>query len=174
MPKMTTQKTPFISAVAPYLKRIERVLLAALSIGSVLTFWRVEAMTTIQVSLLGLAIVYFTTAFTILEIPKPIDEIYGFKELLALVIVPKVLWMCSAVSLFGGNVYTLHMEHNGFNGGLRTGGLGIFICLIILIYAFLTGTKHLNHLLPHLARAMPIFLFDFYLVFVRTNLITAA
>jgi hypothetical protein len=143
----------------------EKIFLAGLAIGLILTYFKTDSKSIIQVSLLGLAITYFLAAFKIIDIPRHEDEKFEFKDLLAWTIVPKVIWISCGVSLFGLFIYSLQLGHDGHKQAFMVGGLSIAIGLIVIGYAFVTGTKHLKYVIPTVIRAVPLLIADFYLLY---------
>jgi len=154
-----------ILKITPYLGILEKVFLAGLAIGLLLFYFNADNKSIIQVSLLGLAITYFLTAFKIIDIPRQEDEVFEFKDLLACTIAPKVIWISCGVSLFGLFIYTLQLGHEGHKRAFMVGGSSIAIGLIIIGYAFITGTKNLKYILPTIIRAVPLLITDFYLLY---------
>jgi hypothetical protein len=162
--KMTEQQTPLILKITPYLGILEKIFLTGLAIGLILFYFN-AGKSIIQVSLIGLAITYFLTAFKIIDIPRQEGEISGFKDLLACIITPKVIWISCGVSLYGLFISMLQLGHDGHKRAFMVGGLSIAIGLIILGYAFATGTKNLKYVMPSVIRAVPLLIADFYLLY---------
>jgi hypothetical protein len=154
-----------ILKITPYLGLIEKIFLTGLVIGLVLTYVNTDNKTIIQVSLIGLAITYFLTAFKFIDIPRSENEVFEFKDLLACMIAPKVIWISCGVSLFGLFIYTLQLGHNGHKRALMIGGLSIAIGLIIIGYASVTGVKNLRYVMPTVIRAVPLLIADIYLLY---------
>ncbi|MFN7610996.1 MAG: hypothetical protein ACK5QX_08690, partial [bacterium] len=119
----------------------------------------------LQVSVLGLALTYFVSAFKIIDIPYKEDDIMDFKDLLALSITPKVLWISCAVSLFGFFVMTQELGNDGYLQGFRVGMLCILISVVIHVYATFGGTKYLEYVRHIFYRAVPILVLDLYVLF---------
>ena len=162
---MTEQRTPLILKITPYVGLLEKIFLTGLVIGLVLTYFKPDNKTIMQVSLLGLSSTYFLTAFRIIDIPRQDGEVLEFKDLLTYTIVPKVIWISCGLSLLGLFIYTLQLGHEGHKRAFMTGGLSIAIGLIIIGYAAITGTKHLKYILPTVIRAVPLLIADFYLLY---------
>ncbi|PZR38955.1 MAG: hypothetical protein DI538_08275 [Azospira oryzae] len=162
---MTEQRTPMILKITPYVGLFEKIFLTGLTIGLALTYFNAESKTIIQISVLGLAITYFLTAFKTIDIPRKEDEIFGFKDLFASTIAPKVIWISCGVSLFGLFIYTLQLGHDGHKQAFMVGGSSIAMGLIIIGYSAITGTKHLSYILPTIIRASPLLIVDFYLLY---------
>lgn len=161
---MTDRPTPLILRITPHLDLVEKILLTGLLIGFVLMYFDMDK-TIIKASLLCLSITYFLSAFKFIDIPRTKDEKFEFVDLLALTITPKVLWISTAISMFGLFIYTLQLGHEGHKKAFMNGGLGIAVGLAILGYAALTGVKHLKYVTPPILRAIPLLLTDFYLLF---------
>ncbi|MBN8652598.1 MAG: hypothetical protein J0L67_14295 [Cytophagales bacterium] len=153
-----------INKIIKYLPWAERVFLIFLVAGAILIYFEVNTQL-LQLSVLALAIIFFLSAFKIIDIPRKEDEQFGFLDLLAFTIAPKVLWIGSAVSLFGFFIYLLQLGHSGHERGLMSGALGIISGLLIIGVAFISGTKHLKFIVPILLRAIPVAIVDLYLLF---------
>jgi hypothetical protein len=162
---MTSEQTstPFIATITKHLPSAEKVLLAALAIGTVLTITQLDS-TVSKVSLLGLAVIFFLLAYRPIEIPKHEGEQFGFSELLGLIIVPKVLWISSAISAVGIAFYLFDFGNDGYKQMLMIGGLSIGIGASLLIVFFVSGVRHIRMVTPILLRAVPLCLVDFYIL----------
>ena len=161
---MTEQPQTVISKITPHLSLLEKIFLAGLAIGLILSYSNIDSLVA-KVSLVMLAVIYFLSAFTIIEIPKEEDEQFEFKELLSWVIVPKVLWLNSVISLMGFFLYFLHLDNDGYKRALMIGMLGIGLGILYLAYSFLTGTKYLQYVLPTISRAALLLILDLYLLY---------
>jgi hypothetical protein len=162
---MTEQRTTLLSKITPFLGLAEKIFLAGLAIGLILTYLNIDSKAIVQVSILGLAITYFLNAFKIIDIPRQEEDKFEFKDFLAWSIIPKVIWMSCGVSLFGLFVYTLQLGHDGHKRAFMLGGFSIALGLIFIGYAFVTGTKHLKYVMPTVIRAVPLLLADLYLLY---------
>jgi hypothetical protein len=156
--------TPLIVRITNYLPLVEKVLLSALAIGAILTIMKMDSTVT-RVSLLGLGITFFLLAYRPTDIPGQVGERFGFSGLLGLMIVPKVLWMSSAISALGIAFYVFDFGNEGYKKMLMIGGLSIGVAILVLIAFFLSGVKHIKIVTPILLRALPLCLVDFYLLF---------
>jgi len=167
---MTKERAPLpyriILKIIPQLGLFELVLLAGLITGVIAKlFLSIDSILIIQWTLIGLAITFFLSSFKPIDIPFKEGEILGQKELLALIISPKVLWISCAISMFGVFAFTKQLGHDGHKRALMVGGSSILIVLFILIISLLTGTKHLKFIAPILYRSIPILLVDLYLFY---------
>jgi hypothetical protein len=154
-----------MTKVVSHVDLAEKVFITSLVVGLILTYLNLDNKLIIKVSLVALAITYFLTSFKIIEIPKKEDEQFEFKEMLSWIIVPKVLWISCAVSLFGLFVYTLQLGHDGYKRAFMVGGMTIITGLLFLGYALITGTKYLKYILPTVLRAILLLTVDFYLLY---------
>ena len=163
---MTEQQTTLLSKIIPYLNLIEKIFLTGLATGLAFTFFTFDNnKAIIKFSFVGLAISYLLMAFKYIEIPRQEGEKFGFKELLAWIIIPKIIWISCAISLLGFFIYILQLGHDGHKRAFMIAGSNIAFGLIVIIYSLFTGTKHLKYLVPTLIRAIPIAIVDFYLLF---------
>jgi len=156
--------TPFIVTITKHLPLVEKILLTALVIGTILRLTHVDSTVT-RVSLLGLGVTFFLLAYRPNDIPRQEGEQLGFSDLLGLMIVPKVLWISSAISALGISFYLFDFGNDGYKKMLIIGGLTISIGTILLIIFFVSGVKHIRTVLPILLRAVPLCLVDFYILF---------
>jgi len=159
-----SSQTPFIVRIAKLLPLAEKIFLVALSIGIAITYMSLNSSVT-EVSLIGLAIIFFLYAYTPFDIPRPYDEHWGLSELLALTIVPKVMWIGSAISALGVAFYLINFGNDGYRRLSMLGGTTIAITIIMQTFFLITGVKHLKYVAPILLRSAPLFLADLYMFF---------
>lgn len=148
----------------------EKATLLIIAIGFALNYQNLaEGKTILLIGLAGTTIIWFALAFKPIEIfnsQQEADEFgqWGFAELFALMIVPRVLWISSAVTTFGVFAYVADFGNDGYIMSLTVGGLAISICLFILLITFLMGVKKLRIVMPILFRALPILLAGIYII----------
>jgi hypothetical protein len=158
---MTSTPTPFIVRITNYLPLIEKILLTALAIGVILIVIKADTTVT-KVSLIGLAVTFFLSAYRPIDIPRQENELLGFKELLALMIIPKTMWISCAVSAMGISFYFSQFGNDGYKQMLLIGASTIGMGTIILAFLLMSGVKNLNLVTPILVRAIPLLLVDIY------------
>ena len=163
MPQNQTP-TSFSGAITKHLPLVEKVLLTTLVIGTILRVMHLDSSVT-KVSLLGLGVTFFLFAYRPNEIPREENEQFGFPDLLVLTIVPKVLWISSAISALGIALYLVDLGNEGYKRLLMIGGMTIGGATVILLFSFAKGVKHLETVTPVLLRAIPLLLVDFYILF---------
>lgn len=159
---MTQSPTPFIVKITNYLPLIEKIFLVALAIGTLLTLLSIDSSVT-KFSLLGLGVIFFLMAYRPIDLPAQEGETFGFTELLAWSIVPKVMWINSAVSALGISFYLFDFGNDGYKRMLMIGGLTIGIAILMLTFFLVSGVKNLKMVTPALLRAVPLFLLDIYI-----------
>lgn len=135
----------------PYL---ERVFLSTITISLILELTSTSFPYLLTTSLIGLAIVFFLCVFKPNENESAENEIQSFKELLSVSIIPKALWMGSALAVLGITFYHLEMK-SGYNRTLGSGSTTIVIATIILIYLKASGIRFVEKAVPVLYRAIP-------------------
>jgi hypothetical protein len=156
--------TPFISTITKHLPLVERVLFMALGLGTILRIMYLVASVT-KVALLGLGVTFFLLAYRPNEIPRQENEQFGFSELLALLIAPKVLWISSAISALGIAFYLFDFGNTGYKNLLMIGGMTIGVATAVLVFSLAKGVKYLETVTPILFRAIPLLFVDFYILF---------
>lgn len=163
---MTAIQTTLIVRLVKQLHWLEASLLTLLGVGLVLTLLQFETTSIITLSLSGLAIVFFLKAYQPpRHLPNENKEAFNFKTLLALAIIPKVLWISTATSTLGILLWLLQLENiNIYKQMLTMGAATAFVSLFILGYFSATGLKDLRALAPVLLRAIPVLLLSMYVL----------
>jgi hypothetical protein len=153
-----------MSIITKQLPWIEKIFLTAVIAGTILLTLKINS-SLVKISLLGLGVTFFLSAYRPTELPRSENEKFGFQELLAGTIVPKMLWISSAISTVGIAFYLFNFGNDGYRRLLMIGGLTIATGTMILLISLLQGTKNLGTAAPILYRAIPLLLLDFYILF---------
>lgn len=162
---MNEQSASTQSKLFSYLSMAEKIFFAGLLVGLMLMYFNPDNRTLIQASLIMLAASFFISAYKVIEIPRKEEDSFEFKEMLSWLIVPKVLWISCAISLVGLSIFLSQPDHEGYKRMFMIAGLSITIALAIIAYAFATGTKYLQYILPPVLRAVPLLIIDAYFLF---------
>jgi len=93
-----------------------------------------------------LAITFFLLAFRPVDVPHE-NEQMGFSDLLALMIIPKVLWISTAMSAFGIG-FSFFATNEGYKNMLLIGGASIAFATLLLGIFTITGVKHIRVVAP--------------------------
>ena len=160
----TPAPTPTTVGLTKYIPLIEKILLAALAIGALLAVMQIDT-TVASVSLIGLAITYFLSAYRPPSFSQDQSDPFTFRELLALMITPKVLWISSAICAMGIAFYLFNLGNEGYKNMLLIGVMSIGPGTLIL-FAFLLGrVRYISTVTPVLFRAVPLGLVSLYILF---------
>ena len=151
-----------MNKLLPYL---ERVFLATLTVAFVLQLTESELPILMTISLAGLGATFFLSAYRPLDFRPTEGEQMGFNELLGLSIIPKVLWISTAIATIGILFYTLQLDNDGYLRMLYIGGSTIITASVIMLILKAMGTKYLNATFPVFFRAMPTLLIVTYILF---------
>jgi hypothetical protein len=154
----------FFVRITPYLSLVEKILFAALAVGLVLTAMGINSSFTGMV-FLALAVTFFVSAYRPLDIPDSAHEKFGFSELLALIIIPKVMWIGSAILALGVAFFIFDFGNEGYRQMLLIGALSVGAAVVLLTYFLMSGVKHLNLVTPMLLRVVPVLLVGLYVLF---------
>ena len=146
------------------LPSLEQICLAILVIGFILQLNGTPIAILIMLGLGGLGVVFFLSAYRPLDVKPQENERMGFNELLGLSIIPKVLWIGSAITVMGILFYMMQIGNGQFLGVLYIGGLTVIIATLILLGLKAIGTKYLNTIFPILFRALPTLLVAAYII----------
>jgi len=143
------------------LVKAEMLLLAILAVAAVLELLDSKLSILYIISLAGLGLVFFLFA----QYPSQSKKDGGsdFKALLGLTIVPKVLWIATAITTIGILFYL-----QGFKGAFNLLGIGvstIAVCTIILIILRFIKVKGVEQVIPILYRSYPALLAAAYFMF---------
>jgi hypothetical protein len=160
---MSTSPQPtFAGKLYTYLPILEKVAIAVFALGMILKYMNINGNTLIQISLSALAGIYFLSAYKPPAIDRQEGEpIGGFKELLGLTILPKLLGISCAVGIIGIQFYLLGLK--GFEQMAMIGGTVITLALVVMGGLYATGTKNLESNFPMVLRAVPIMILCVYI-----------
>ncbi|MGL1886533.1 MAG: hypothetical protein OCD76_08470 [Reichenbachiella sp.] len=151
-----------MNKLLPYL---ERVFLSTLAIGYILQLTGTGIPIIITIGLAGLGITFFLNAYKPLDLKQTESEQMGLPKLLGMSIVPKILWISTAVATIGILFYTLELGNDGYLNMLYIGSLTIIIGSGIMLILKVIGTKHLSTSIPVFFRALPTLLVVTYILF---------
>jgi hypothetical protein len=157
-------KTPdpsFAKSLGKILSWLERGAVVVVIIGLILTATGTNASQILMISMSALAGVYFLYAYQPIQIEREEGEKYGFKELLAFTIAPKISWIGNSVMLIG-ILFSL-LSLNGARQMLMVGiGAGA-VASFILGALSASGTKNIESIQPVLLRTIPLLGVSLYL-----------
>lgn len=151
--------------LSAYTTLLEKIFLIGLMAGGVFAILRIEpidAAVTV-VALFGLGLVYFLCAYRPIDMPQEEGKAHGMKELLVFGIVPKVLWISSAVSVIAIALTVLGSDNRGYLQMFFIGAASIAVALVIvLIVSVGQVIRSSRSLAPVLFRAIPLLAVDLY------------
>jgi hypothetical protein len=161
MPTEQEKNQAFLKSLRPLLKWLERIATASFiaSLAAVFLSGGVQmdiARNVFMASAAILAGVYFLNAFMPPDFERDENEKFGMKELVLMTILPKVLWIGSAVCMAGFFIISQNQEHDGHLQLWLIGGASVFGGLAILSFAMVTGNKHTRVLAAIAFRAVPL------------------
>lgn len=161
--KSEQKPTPLIVNITNHLPLAEKVALAALAAGIILTSMKIDSYVT-RFAFLALGIIYFLMAYRPTNIPIKEGEQFGFKELLGLLIIPKVLWISSAMSILGIVIYLFNSANDGYKKMLLIGATTCGAATLLIVVFFIMDMKHIKSVTPILLRAIPLLVIDIYMI----------
>ncbi len=147
--------------ITKYLPLVEKILLAVLAVGVVLTLANMDPVVA-RFSLVGLAVTFFLRAYRPPETFIEEERSPRFIELLGLSIVPKVLWIGSAVCAMGISFYLFDFGNDGYVQMLVIGTLSVANGILVVVVCAVSGVK-MSAVMPILLRAVPLGLVCAYL-----------
>ena len=151
------------SAVFRILPWLECGLLIALAIGMILAFMKINS-PVILISLGGLSIAFFLYAYRPADLERPEGEKFGFTELLALIVLPKAMWIGCSVATVGILFFLLQFGNEGYKQMLLIGCSTLAFGLILIVAFLVMGVKGTRTLIPVSFRALPLALVAFYIL----------
>lgn len=149
--------TPFSEMLYKYLDRAESLMLALLIAGVVCHFMDLSyADQVLVLAFGGLAGVFFLNAYRPPKAPEEGQETRkDFFALLSQTILPKVLWISSAVGAVALALVHSHSPEAGYQQMFLIQGVVAVGCIVVVgISAFLG--QNIQHLVPILYRAIPL------------------
>ena len=152
----------FSEVLFGWLDRIEAILLVGLAASLVANYLNVAgAASGIVVSLCGLAGVFFLMAYrpptAVPEHePEATDSKPGMPALLMQTILPKVLWLSSAIGAAGIAIYHTHPDNDGYKQLLLIQSASCVLAVVLVGLFTLQGIRGAKRLVPVLYRAVPI------------------
>lgn len=155
--------SPINEKIAKYLYPAETFFVGLLTVGILLPKFDISSDEVIMISLSGLAIIFFLSAYRPLEIKIGQGDKLEFKEMLYLTILPKILWIACSVMTIGILFNILNMP--GSKNMLVIGSSTALVILILFGVFFLSEEKHIKATIPILYRAVPLLLVTAYLLF---------
>jgi hypothetical protein len=159
---MSQPTESIVTRIYQQFERIEMILWAGFAIGLLLRFTSFPSSSLFLISLSGLAIVFFLSAYRPSNIVRSEDEKLGFMDLLCLTIAPKVLWLSSAVLAIGILFYVNQMK--GYEQMLSVGSAPVAIGSVLLAIGIVLNIKHIKAAMPVLYRAIPLLLAGIYIL----------
>ncbi len=151
-----------VTRLATYTPLAEKLLLGVFLAGVILLAAGIDHRIAAW-SLVGLAVSFFLMGYLPQDIPVEKDFAQGFRELLALSVIPKVLWIASAISAMGVAFYLMEMPDDRYRRMVMIGGTTIASGTILLVFFMATGVRHVRLVSGVLFRAVPLFALDLYL-----------
>jgi hypothetical protein len=140
---------------------VEKVFLIGLAAGILLTMMTIDSKLAI-VSLVGLAVTFFLYAFRPVDVPLDENIQLGMSELLSLMILPKVMWISSAVSTLGIVFYLAGTDN--YQKLLMIGVSTLAIAVLLQTLLIVGGSKYRSVGTPALWRCIPLLLTNTYLL----------
>ena len=153
-----------MKSLQAYTTLIEKIFLIGLLVGGLLIVLHIDPfdVTVTAVSLFGLALTFFLSAYKPSEITTDDGKQTGMKQMLAFVIVPKVLWISSSVSLVGIALLVLGSDSKGYQQMFFIGGSTLAVAILIALLISVTEKTAARVLGPILLRAVPVLVADLY------------
>lgn len=158
------EPTPFSQALYKNLERAETLALAVVIVAVAAHYLGFTSSTTLIVAGLSvLAALYFLMAF---RPPEPIAEgtKMDFAFMLSTTILPKILWISSAVGASGLALFHADPNKPGFKQMLIIQTLTALVGFVVWGFSNMQGAQHLQRLTPAILRAVPIMLAGAYII----------
>lgn len=166
MEKKNKTEVYYLAKILPWLESLAIVLIL---ITGVLMLLGMPSEELFMVSMGTLAIVYFNNTRIPVELELPDNTALGFRELMAYMILPKIMWLGAAVAIIGILFHVLKLK--GAMEMVLIGGGTLVTALAVLGILFLAGTKELHQ--PYrriLPRILPVAIAAIYLLVTELKL----
>jgi len=150
------------------LPNVEKVLLALLMMILLLKTQNIRIPYLLNFILLGLAITFLLNAFKQPEIRAGENKNFGFIDMFIGSIIPKALWIGTAVTTLGILFYIMNLGNNGFIKLLMIGCATITIASILgLSLSLIKSKEQLPVIIPLFYRALPAIGFACYILYMN-------
>jgi hypothetical protein len=159
---MTSPQKPFITKLTNSLPYAEIFFLIGIIIGAVPMKMDAGVLT---LSMIGLAIVFSLYMYKPIDIVRNENEPLRFSDFVALNILPKIMWISSAVSVVGLFFYLFDLGNDGYKQMIMVGGLSIGVSVLLLAVFLVSGVKNMKTTIPILLRAVPLLIIDLNILF---------
>lgn len=161
---MQNPQQPLLFKILPFVPWAERVFIVAALIALALKATGNPSTTLLVISLGGLAAGFFLSGFIPLDIPYDENIKLGFIDLLALTIVPKVMWIGSAISVLGILFHQLGLPPDRYLQLFMIGS-SVLVGALVHLITLVQGVKRLHYVMPIYYRAIPVLLVMAYLFY---------
>ncbi len=161
------ERTAFATKLFGFLQKGEMILLMTLIIGLALRYTFQQAEMLVIISLAGLAMIFFLSAYQPIPIQSEKDEKFGPTYLLYYIIAPKILGISSAVCTVGLLFYFIDHNNPGFRPMLTIGAMSIAAASLIVFIGWLQKDKNIQLIIPILYRAIPLMIVSFYFLSIK-------
>ncbi len=159
-----TEPTPFSQGLYKQLERLEAIVLAAVIVAVAAHYLGLtSSVTVIVMGLAVLAGIYFLTAFRPQPVPSAGTKMQ-FMDLLNMTILPKVLWISSAVGASGLALFHADPERPGYKQLLIIQTLTALVAFVIWGFGNMQGIQSIQRLTPAILRAVPLMLAGAYIL----------
>jgi hypothetical protein len=151
-----------MKSVTAHAPLIERIFLVGLLLGGVCILLHLQPfdITVTSVSLFGLGVAYFLSAYKPIEISQNAGD--GMKVLVQYGIIPKVLWISSAVSVIAIALVLLNSDPRGYKQMFFIGAGTLAVGLVITVGMAVAGRLAMRSIAPVLLRATILLAVDVY------------
>lgn len=136
---------------------IEKILIGVFIVGVLLGYVNINGTFLIQIGFLGLALLYFLNMF----MPPPVA--IGkpeFKELLGLVVAPRVINLASSISVLGIYLYWRSFGNPNYKQAVLLGAFTLLLGLLSVAYVSFVKTPGLKPTLRLVPRAIVLLSLD--------------
>jgi hypothetical protein len=158
----TSSAPNVMQKITRHLYNAELFLTGLLTFGILLPKMGVDSSPIVVISVFGLAVVFFLQAYNPTLLPIPPAQ-RGFKELLSLTVLPKIIWIATSVCTIGILLFLLDIS-NGYLQVLLIGETALVASLLIAGYFFMRSAAYAKIVTPMLYRAVPVLLISTYIL----------
>jgi hypothetical protein len=146
-----------IRTLLPWLERGGMVLLV---VAATMMVMKIPAQEVFMIAMGTLSIVFFLNA-QVPPVMEKSEKPFGFKDMLAFVILPKIMWISSSVCIIG--ILFSYLGLTGATQMLIVGAGSLAIAAFILFIFSLSG-MNLRSLQPTFLRVAPVFVIALYVL----------
>lgn len=166
--KFYFEKLIMVNKIGKALPTIEKILVGTFILYLILKTLDIRIPYLLNFTLLGLAITFFLNAFQEQQLNEKRSKSYDFADIFVGLIIPKVLWVSTAITTLGILFYIINFGNSGYATVILTGIITLTIAGVLgLIISTVKSQEQSSILTPLIYRALPALVYGCYILYMN-------